>query len=482
MFSPRLNLFLAIAATLLLGLVFFDQTKWQPARQGEEMSQKKLLTEPLGATKQLEIISQQGPGEPQVLRFVCLETTKGCSTEAPGAWTLELPQKFSVDPTTIGSLLSALAAQTVVERIETSALAGSDWRKEFGLESPKLRVRISLQEETRAPVEIQFGETTPDAASTYTLVSSRPDSVFVVPQFLARAFVREPFHWRQKRLFPEVNSESVQTITWQHKQMGEMLTAKRAGQDWLLEPSAKSGRSIRADHLVISGLVAQVATWTAQADKGAVDFAKAQFVLRAKLNRGELPELTLEIRQSKTGEFWAKSSMIDWIAQVSEPEINKFVRARVDLRDLALLSRTEAEQVAKLELEFLEPAHKQAFILREGYWTAEGEGLDFSAEKIAGLFALWRAPETKSFREGNTPERSVLQRKLQQMYRFYSAEGKLLREFRVALPAQDMAIASGDHEGEVRVLSARMASLLPKTIQDLKNATPPAPVNKSTSK
>lgn len=470
MFTATRSMLAALILVAGVYLVQFDMTRTAKKEIANERAMHFLASENV----QIAWIELQNhvAGNSQVIRFECREAEGVCPVSSTAIWEIAKPSLVDVDSVQIGAMLSSLRDMKAQEKISESTLEGKKWRQEFGFENPSLVVRAKIQG-TEAPLEIQFGTTTPVGTNHYVWSNGKPGQIFVVPSFNFRTLDRDLFHWRNKRLLPQADGPKLQSLRWEHRSLGEPIEVERTGKDWSL-----SGREkLRADSLVLSGLGNQVTTWTASSlvdDKlfqGAQPYAK--MIARYTTSGDASKEFKLEFRLSQNNKVYVQSSERAWIAEVQKSDVDKFVRTRPELRDPHVLSRGEQADAQIIRLQFPD-ATEPVELVRDGpIWGVRGD-VDNKKYAVNAIEHWWKAltsPNILKRVPKSHPEAMAFAKNAKYVVTLLGEKMQVMRVFRISSDFRNKAYLFDETEKEVLLLSPRFVASLPERLQEWEKAS-----------
>lgn len=128
--------------------------------------------------------------------------------ELKGRWRLISPYPASSDEHRVLRLVDALSFSVPDDTItEAELLRLGRERADFGLDSPRLRIKLENPSSGAAPVTVSFGESTPAADGVYAL-SDTSDTICVVPMSVFTAVDLTDAEFRSHEVF-SIEEESV---------------------------------------------------------------------------------------------------------------------------------------------------------------------------------------------------------------------------------------------------------------------------------
>lgn len=208
-------------------------------------------------------------GEASVVELVC-KKTEGCPFDGTGDWDLKSPVSDLADPSSVGSLASAILNMTYIEKVDFAP--GELNPIEFGL--GRAQVEMQLVGEAK-PRVLVLGGSAPAGPNVYIQNQENPQRLYVVASFFSQMLEKDVFHWRNKRVLPDWLPEEVTQLQFRGK---TSASAKKENGKWTLSSSVTApGNSIQWEGLVST-----------------IVYLNAKSVLAGKSNAGKL-ELTVEI-------------------------------------------------------------------------------------------------------------------------------------------------------------------------------------------
>lgn len=146
-----------------------------------------------------------------------------------GSWRLVEPFPGSVDESVVLKLLDALAYAPLDDSLgDQELLKLGRTRADFGLENPRLRVRVRAGD---TDTSISFGTATPSASGVYAAIEG-VHAVFVVPSNTLAAVDVPASGFRRRTLFTS-GEESVASFDVK-RGTGEFMRFKRDGDGWAM--------------------------------------------------------------------------------------------------------------------------------------------------------------------------------------------------------------------------------------------------------
>jgi hypothetical protein len=464
--SARITLVLMILFLALGTLAIFD-----PLRRQEKNEEKKDRDSHVVWLKgeKLEEITISGKTPP--VRLQCAHAG-GCAFDGTGDWKLLAPVSDKADPSAVGTLASTLLNLTHNSRI---AFDSPPDPQEFGLDQPQAAVALKVAGR-KDPVVLSFGKASALGPSVYLGVSGDPGHLFLVPNYLPQMVNKELFHWRSKRLFPEVESTAITKLGWKSGKLeARAFRVKDRGRRVRPAP-------VLASKCLIEGLGSTLAYAAA---KGI--FAPSRGSPEAKKALSGKPELEIEFAAAGTAhklvlftkpgakpggrrELLAVADREGPVYLVDPAAFDRFTKDLSEYRQRTLI---DEEIRAKIdEARFTFPRDRQEIILKlEGRDWAPASGAEpmgaLSQERVNAFLDGLRDNDYKAFfpLKGASPEARAYRTGTADTYVELKSAGKLLAQASFHVYERKKALT--ESEGDVRVLGEDFLRQLPARLGDL---------------
>jgi hypothetical protein len=208
-----------------------------------------------------------------------------------GSWRLVEPFAGSVDEAVVLKLLDALAYAPLDDSLgDQELLRLGRTRADFGLESPRLAVRIRAGASEAA---ISFGSPTPSASGVYAAIDD-VRAVFVVPSNTFAAVDVPASGFRRRTLFTS-GEESVASFDVK-RGAGEFMRFRREGDGWLMVQPTEGPASLTKIKKLLSDVMSASAVDFVWPVGGSSEVAEASDALLAGYGLGAESAVTLTLK------------------------------------------------------------------------------------------------------------------------------------------------------------------------------------------
>ena len=208
-----------------------------------------------------------------------------------GSWRLVEPFAGSVDEAVVLKLLDALAYAPLDDSLgDQELLRLGRTRADFGLESPRLAVRIRAGASEAA---ISFGSPTPSASGVYAAIDD-VRAVFVVPSNTFAAVDVPASGFRRRTLFTS-GEESVASFDVK-RGAGEFMRFRRDGDGWLMVQPTEGPASLTKIKKLLSDVMSASAVDFVWPVGGSNEVAEASDALLAGYGLGAESAVTLTLK------------------------------------------------------------------------------------------------------------------------------------------------------------------------------------------
>ena len=380
----KTNAVIGLIFLALLAFVYFYEIKG-----GEERLQE--------AQKSKQLFAFQD-GEAQQLALVRGDEALVLAQEASG-WNLKEPVIDGADQEAVERYLRNLRECEREKVIVDSAAASAEQAAQYGLDAPRLKVR--LQTEDGAEQVVAFGADSPTDRFTYAQVEGDSPEIFVVRAWRFDNLDKQAFDLRDRRVLAFAKDEVMQV---ERQGAGGAAVLARLAPDWhLREPVAA-----RADADAVEGLldkIDQAEIEACVAEAPAAD-ALASYGLGEHAPHVEIALLIGEDRAEKRlaiggadeqGRWYAHDASRPQVFLVDSTLVQELVKDLSDLRDKKPL-RFEREQVERIVLTRQAAVAFAADKDTSGVWhLSEPMGRDAKSWKFNSLLSDLEQLEAEDF-------------------------------------------------------------------------------------
>lgn len=443
---------------LLGGFVAYDYFWMKPKREESAIQETHVAWIKDERLEQIKLANVKAP-----VSLTCIYP-EGCPPDATADWKLEAPMVDAGDSTSIGSLASTILNLTYLEKLDFDSVPDP---KEFGLGEGAKRLEIKLKDEPE-PLVLEVGSGTASGPNVYVWSSRTPNRLYVVASYFAQMLDKDLFHWRNKRLFPKLETENVTALEWKGK---SSLKAVKKDGEWKIE----SPIAADANHIMMEGLVSTLVyssaisifsdsssnpeTKKAMAGRPAMEFTFTDL-------KGERA-LKLFSR-GKTPEFFAVAGEGGPVYLVDGAPFDRFSKPLLEYRDRRIFAKRDAGSVDEMELKFPREGKQVTLTLKDGAWTPkENQPEPLSQSRIKSIVSALFNVEATVFLPSSSQAATLL--RTQPVDVEVRLNGAALPEAkaRFLVMERKSAITEGRTPAEVRIYGEDLLKALPIRLQDL---------------
>lgn len=395
-------------------------------------------------------------------RFECAKKD-GCEFDSSADWNLVAPVKDQADPSSVGSLASSTLSLNPVETVD---LEHEPDPKEFGLDSPSAELELRVKGESE-PYTLRFGKESAVGPNVYAVSNRAPKRIYMIASYFPGMLKKELFHWRNKRLFPKLESENVERIEWQ---TGSKIYAIRKDKgEWRLEkPLDAAANKIMSEGLV-STLVYASAKDVISESGGGRGKPVYQFSIRTKEGEEKLSLYAAPPKSPGEKVFLAHASGAKGLYSVDATVFDRFGKDLLEYRERRMLSYDEKNGIDEMELYF--PREKKRIVLKlaENDWTAaEGDkpAETLSQTRIKNFLDALSIAEATGFERGGA-NAALFRRVPGDLELQLRSSGALVKKLRFVLSGRNKVLSDGEMPNEVRILGEDFLKSLPVRFVDL---------------
>ncbi len=253
-----MNFRTTLIAALLLGLfgtyVYFFEFKKEEEKKAREEKSKKALSVDWDKLKGLKIINSHGIFVLKKNELKDGPSDSDAAAEKKQPWTVEEPRRAEADSTTINSLVNTLKSLETEQVVTENA----DNLQAFGLNTPALKIEISLTETEKPVPMLLIGDKSPIGNNSYAKRQGE-EKVLLLSTNLESEFNNiDLFALREKKLFT-LNRNDIVGIRIK-KSGKDRLVLTRKGDQWkITHPFQARASETEANKLLnqLTGLSAQ---------------------------------------------------------------------------------------------------------------------------------------------------------------------------------------------------------------------------------
>ena len=345
--------------------------------------------------------------------------------------------------------------------------------KEFGFDKKIAAMEFSLKGENE-PYTLVIGMPSQVGPNVYAYTGKQPKKVFLVPNYFAEMLKKDLFHWRNKRIFPKIESDAVTFIRW--KGIRSMAAEKNADQWTLKEPISAPGNLI-----MLEGVASTVA----------LAAAKAIYAEDDHLNKTleKTPELTIEFGKGKEiskvllfrkkGQAKTDKTLIAKVEgrpsyyEMDAVPFERFSKDLVEYRERKILREADREKFDEISFSFPRDK-KQISLKREGqnwkYLAGEKPKEALSQQRIIGFMNSLFYTDATVF-EAKGLKWAAFQKGPVDLELLLKSGGKEVKTLRFVLDGKSTVLTQGEIPQEVRIFAGEFLKTLPIRLTDLNESS-----------
>ena len=382
----KTNIAIGAVFVALLAFVYFYEIKGGEERRQEAEKSKQLFVFKDGDAQRLELLRGDD----------ALVLDKGT-----GGWNLSAPMTDGADQEAVERYLRNLLECEREKVVVDSAAASAEEAAQYGLDAPRLKVR--LQTEDGAEQVVAFGSDSPTDRFSYAQLQGDNPEIFVVRAWRFDNLDKRAFDLRDRRVLAFAKDEVMQVQRWG---TGGAAMLARTEPGWQMrEPVAA-----RADADAVDGLLDKIdqAEIEAFVAEDPDTTALASYGLGESASQVEIALLVGEDRAEKRlaiggadeqGRWYARDASRPQVFLVDSTLVQELTKSISDLRDKEPL-RFEREQVARIVLTRGTETAFAADKDTSGVWhLSEPMGRDAKSWKLNSLLSDLEQLEVEDFAE-----------------------------------------------------------------------------------
>ncbi len=454
--STRATFILMLVFMSLGTLAMFDPFHWKQKREEAKEKDHHLLWLKDAKLSSLSITSSEGTFD------LGCDAATGCPLDSQGNWHVQRPVVDVADESAVGALLNSLKNTQVVESID---LDDPGKFGEYGLDAPELQITFHLAGDSSAHF-LKVGKATAIGPNLYAFSSERQKVIYIIPAVFTNVAKGGAFHWRNKRLFPDLGVNDLSSIAWNNFEF------QKEKNDWLF----KKPIAVKANSVVIGGLSTTLTYLNAksvvaenQTSPEALQLLKGKPVLQFQLEGAKQKKYSLELfRQAKTdsSDYVARVSGKPGLYMVDAAEISRFQKDIFEYREHKLLTEADRSLIDRVEFQFPRDKRKLALIREAGVWKlAPGEEAKeaFSSDRINAFLDSLAQADVESFVKKGKEKLADLALTI--------SFGKEQRLYHFTIDGKQNALVEGEIPAEQRRFGLDILRHLPVRYADLLAAT-----------
>ena len=382
----KTNIAIGAVFVALLAFVYFYEIKGGEERRQEAEKSKQLFSFQDDDAQRLELLRGDD----------ALVLDKGTN-----GWNLSAPMTDGADQEAVERYLRNLRECEREKVVVDSAAASAEEAAQYGLDAPRLKVR--LQTEDDAEQVVAFGADSPTDRFTYAQLQGDNPEIFVVRAWRFDNLDKLAFDLRDRRVLTFAKDEVMQVQRWG---AGGSAVLARAELGWQMrEPvvaraaaDAVDGLLDKIDQAEIEAFVAEDPDTTALASYGLGE--RASQVEIALLVGADRAEKRLAIGGAdEQGRWYARDASRPQVFLVDSTLVQELTKGISDLRDKEPL-RFERDQVERIVLTRGTETEFAADKDTSGVWhLSEPVGRDAKSWKLNSLLSDLEQLEVADFAE-----------------------------------------------------------------------------------
>ena len=381
----KTNVAIGAVFVALLAFVYFYEIKGGEERRQEAEKSKQLFVFQDDDAQRLELLRGDD----------ALVLAKGT-----GGWNLSAPMTDGADQEAVERYLRNLRECEREKVVVDSASASAEEAAQYGLDAPRLKVR--LQTEDGGEQVVAFGADSPTDRFTYAQLQGDNPEIFVVRAWRFDNLDKRAFDLRDRRVLAFAKDEVMQV---QRTGLGGAVVVDRVDADWQMrEPvtaraaaDAVDGLLDKIDQAEIEAFVAEEPDTTALASYGLGEPPHVEVALLIGQDRAE-KRLAIG-GADEQGRWYARDASRPQVFLVDSTLVQELTKGIADLRDKKPL-RFERDQVERIVLTRGAATAFAADKDTSGVWhLSEPVGRDAKSWKLNSLLSDLEQLEVEGFAE-----------------------------------------------------------------------------------
>ena len=381
----KTNVAIGAVFVALLAFVYFYEIKGGEERRQEAEKSKQLFVFQDDDAQRLELLRGDD----------ALVLAKGT-----GGWNLSAPMTDGADQEAVERYLRNLRECEREKVVVDSAAASAEEAAQYGLDAPRLKVR--LQTEDGGEQVVAFGGDSPTDRFTYAQLQGDNPEIFVVRAWRFDNLDKRAFDLRDRRVLAFAKDEVMQV---QRTGLGGAVVVDRVDADWQMrEPvtaraaaDAVDGLLDKIDQAEIEAFVAEEPDTTALASYGLGEPPHVEVALLVGADRAE-KRLAIG-GADEQGRWYARDASRPQVFLVDSTLVQELTKGIADLRDKKPL-RFERDQVERIVLIRGAATAFAADKDTSGVWhLSEPVGRDAKSWKLNSLLSDLEQLEVEGFAE-----------------------------------------------------------------------------------
>jgi hypothetical protein len=349
--------------------------------------------------------------------------------------------------------------------------------KEFGFDRPAAELELQVKGEP-APYSLRVGSAKAVGPNAYIETSSSPKTVFMVANYFPAMIQKDLFHWRNKRIFPEVTADMMNMLQW-NKKGGAEFSATKVANTWTLEKPVKAP----ANYTLLEGLLTSVVyldmkgvyveNRRASALKNILA-AKPEWSLKFQKKTGEIEHLSVYAKPNAAKgvkEYVAHKPGDERLFLLDGSVMERFNKPAIEYRDRQLIPEGQISNLSEVVFRF--PREKKEITLKleqENWVYASGEKPveALSRSRLDSFFRqLYGAEATSFVTISSDPVLSGFAKNPADLELEMRDSSKELRRFRFTVHNRKEVLTEGPVKGELAAIAGSFLKVMPVRFSDL---------------
>lgn len=286
--------------------------------------------------------------------------------KAGGGWKITAPKAYGADQDTVNSILTALSPLTSDHLVEEKASNLAT----FGLNDPSATVTVTMKDGKTH--RVLLGDDVPTGGGTYAAVPGDP-RVFTIATYTKDSFEKGVNDLRDKRLLTFDSDKLTRVDLTARGQSIEF--GKNNQNEWqILQPKPARADGLQVEELIrkLKEAKMDLSQPADAAAKAASAYASGSQIGIAKVTDASGTQ-TLTVRKDKTGDYFARSSIVDGVFKVSNDLGTGLDKSLLDFRNKKLFDFGFSEP-SKIEMR--DGAKSYQFQRAGESWMSGGKKMD----------------------------------------------------------------------------------------------------------
>ena len=455
--SARTTFLLMIVFLVLGYLAVFDPLKWKIQTEEKKEKEAKVFW-----LKDKKLQSIQLTTDKSRVKFECAGSD-GCPFDINAKWNVIEPLLDNGDDSAIVSLARSILNLNSEDRVD---LDNEPDPAEFGFNSNRGTLELVVKGE-KEPYRLQLGKDTPTGGTTYAYTNRVAKRLFLIPTYFAENFKKDLFHWRNKRLFPAVDSEIIDRLSWKSAKEPN-ISFQKTDNSWFLQTPIEAP----ANYIHVEGLTSTLSYLTAAEVITGQKLGKPKLVIQFE-GKGKKYSLRLfedNEKKSVSQKLIAEVPGQKNLFRVDGTQFDRFLKSSSEYRNRTLLSADERDRVFQVLFRFPRDK-KEITVKKEGAeWkrTAGDSAQEtLSSDRIREFVDSLATSDIERFSNKEEDRQKFESLTADVELELKDAAGSLIHKNRFLVEARKEVWTESDRPKELRVITGRILKLLPIRLQDL---------------